>query len=183
MSRLFSFAATNTGQWKINKIDAIIGESLPSASHLRIGSALELDSIPSPMWSLHGIVSNERYITHDEKNQLMAVQEGLNRPASVCAALIPIRKTSAWWALSQDERRAIFEERSHHVRIGMKYLPPIARRLHHCRDISENEPFDFLTWFEYAPEHEPSFNELIADLRASEEWKYVDREVDIRLVR
>src|SRR2546428_7160638 len=29
------------------------------------------------------------------------------------------------------------------------YLPAIARRLYHCRDLGE--PFDFLTWFEYAP--------------------------------
>ncbi|MDZ4852461.1 MAG: hypothetical protein SGI77_24495 [Pirellulaceae bacterium] len=44
--------------------------------------------------------------------------------------------------MTQDERRAIFEERSHHISIGLKYLPAIARRLHHCRDFSEPEPFD-----------------------------------------
>jgi hypothetical protein len=47
----------------------------------------------------------------------------------------------------------------------------VTRRLHHCRDLGEHEPFDFLTWFEFA------------ELRASEEWKYVDREVVIRLAR
>jgi hypothetical protein len=26
----------------------------------------------------------------------------------------------------------------------------VARRLHHCRDLGESEPFDFLTWFEYS---------------------------------
>jgi hypothetical protein len=31
------------------------------------------------------------------------------------AARIPIRKTGEWWSLAQDERRAIFEERSKHV--------------------------------------------------------------------
>jgi hypothetical protein len=53
--------------------------------------------------------------------------------------------------------------------------------LHHARDLGE--PFDFLTWFEYAPEHANAFEELVAELRASEEWRYVEREVDIRLVR
>ena len=101
--------------------------------------------------------------------------------ASACAAFIPIRKNAAWWALSQDDRRAVFEERSSHVKIGLKYLPAVARRLHHCRDLSEDEPFDFLTWFEYAPASEDEFNILLAELRASEEWKYVDREMDIRL--
>ena len=45
------------------------------------------------------------------------------------------------------------------------------------------EPFDFLTWFEYAPEHEVAFEKLLAQLRASEEWSYVDREIDIRLIK
>ena len=64
----------------------------------------------------------------------------------------------------------------------MKTLPQVARRLHHCRDLSESEPFDFLTWFEYAPAHQQMFDDMLADLRASEEWHYVDREVEIRVV-
>jgi hypothetical protein len=72
---------------------------------------------------------------------------------------------------------------SEHARIGLRYFPALARRLHHCRDLAENEPFDFLTWFEYAPADEGTFNTLLEALRATEEWKYVEREVDIRLVR
>ncbi len=34
----------------------------------------------------------------------------------------------------------------------MRYLLAVARRLYHCRDLGE--PFDFLTWFEYAPQDE-----------------------------
>jgi len=45
------------------------------------------------------------------------------------------------------------------------------------------EPFDFLTWFEYAPQDAGAFDELVGRLRATEEWAYVDREVDIRLTR
>ena len=132
-------------------------------------------------WALRGIMSNERYVGREEKAQLAAVQEGLGRPASTCAALIPIRKNAVWWALTQDDRRSILEEQSRHIRIGLRYLPAIARRLHHCRDLSENEPFDFLTWFEFAPEHTADFDILLQELRASIEWTYVDREVDIRL--
>jgi chlorite dismutase len=95
--------------------------------------------------------------------------------------LIPLRKTSAWWELAQDRRRAIFEESSRHIATGLRYLPAVARRLHHCRDLGE--PFDFLTWFEYAPADEPRFDELVAMLRRTQEWQYVDREVDIRLDR
>jgi hypothetical protein len=72
-------------------------------------------------------------------------------------------------------------EDSHHIAVGLEYLPGVARRLPHSRDL--NEPFAFLTWFEYAPEYSAAFEELVLRLRDTKEWKYVDREVDIRLVR
>ena len=34
--------------------------------------------------------SNERYVTREEKEQLVAKQAGLDRPEATCAALIPI---------------------------------------------------------------------------------------------
>ena len=111
---------------------------------------------------------------------LGATQASLGRREATCAALIPIRKSQAWWNLAQDERRVIFEETSHHTAIGTAYLPAVARRLYHCRDLGE--PFDFLTWFEFAPEHAAAFDALVAALRATPEWGYVEREVDIRLV-
>ena len=54
---------------------------------------------------------------------------------------------------------------------------------HHCRDLSDAEPFDFLTWFEYAPTHQQAFDDMLAELRACEAWRYVAREVDLRLFR
>ena len=46
---------------------------------------------------------------------------------------------------------AIFEQRSHHIKDSLAFLPRIARRLYHARDLGQ--PFDFITWFEFAPEH------------------------------
>lgn len=46
-----------------------------------------------------------------------------------------------------------------------------------------DEPFDFLTWFEFPPAAAEAFEELNGRLRATEEWTYVEREVDIRLTR
>jgi hypothetical protein len=122
-----------------------------------------------------------RYATHDEVTELKGKQEGLNRPEARRAAMIPIRKTSAWWALAQDKRRNIFEETSHHIAIGIEYLARIARRLHHSREPAE--PSDFLNWFECTPQHSDAFEELVRRLRSAKEWTYVDREVDIRLSR
>jgi hypothetical protein len=138
-------------------------------------------SKPSEGWLLRGVVSNLRYTEREELKQLQAIQPALQRPEATCAVLIPIRKTAAWWALPQDERRAIFEQHSMHTQIGLEYLPAIARKLHHGRDLGE--PFDFLTWFEFAPHHKPLFDDLLRRLRASLEWSYVDREVEVRLLR
>ena len=179
-ARLFHFIAGTGGPWIVERSSCIIGDPLPGAPRI----AMIADADPQPeqrAWSLRGITSNERYVTRPEKTALVAKQEGLGRAQATHAALIPIRKNAAWWALTQDERRDILEEQSQHIAIGLKYLPAIARRLHHCRDLGSPEPFDFITWFEFAPADTRAFDELLAALRASPEWKYVDREVDIRL--
>jgi chlorite dismutase len=181
-TRLFTFAGGETGMWRIVRADTIVGEPIPQASRLDIVSG-PISQSHKANWLLRGITSNERYVVRNEKEQLIAKQPNLNRSEAVCAALIPIRKNASWWTLTQDERRRIFEEQSKHIHVGLQYLPAIARRLHHCRDLGENEPFDFLTWFEFAPSDESAFNKLVVELRASPEWNYVDRETDIRLVR
>ncbi len=179
-SRFFSFIADQDGPWAITSQATLVGEPLPLAAGLRlVAGAAPTEGRP---WVLRGITSNERYVEREEKQALVARQQGLGRQASTCAARIPIRKSAAWWALTQDERRQVFEAQSHHIGIGMNYLPAIARRLHHCRDLSEHEPFDFLTWFEFDPALESDFDRMLAELRATPEWRYVDREVDIRLI-
>jgi len=75
----------------------------------------------------------------------------------------------------------VFEETSHHISVGLEYLPAVARQLYHGHDLGE--PFDFLTWFEYAVGDTIAFEELLDRLRTSREWDYVEREVDIRLSR
>ncbi|MGB5339866.1 MAG: chlorite dismutase family protein [Gammaproteobacteria bacterium] len=182
-ARVFSFIGGETGLWRVTEMEVIAGEPLPAAIRLEIASGPKIPSAPHASWVLRGITSNERYVVGEERSEMVARQPGLGRPEATFGALIPIRKNLAWWALTQDERQSIFEDQSRHVKIGLQYFPALARRLHHCRDLSENEPFDFLTWFEYAPADETAFNKLLAGLHATEEWKYVEREVDIRLVR
>jgi chlorite dismutase len=166
----------------MQRIDCIAGETIPAVPAVNVIAGTAVPLAPAPSWLLRGITSNERYVEREEKAALVSKQEGLGREASTQAALIPIRKNAAWWALTQDERRRVFEAQSRHIEIGLKYLPQVARRLHHCRDLGPNEPFDFLTWFEYAPSDSALFDELLQALRASPEWQYIDREVDIRLV-
>ena len=181
--RSWNFIGGSRGPWRISTIKPVVGPPLPLVDRLDIRNEAPLPNPEPSGWVLRGVTSNVRYVTRKEMDQLQARPALLGRQHSSRAALIPIRKSAAWWNLGQDERRRIFEEQSHHTAIGLRYLPEIARRLHHCRDLGSSEPFDFLTWFEYAPEHAGLFEDLVGALRDSEEWKYVDREVDIRLMR
>jgi chlorite dismutase len=178
---LVTFTAGETGRWRIDEIRSVRGETLPLAERLAVGEGPVPGASAAGIWQLRGVTSHLRYTTERERQGLTARQAGLNRPAATRAALIPIRKTAQWWELAQDGRRAIFEERSRHIAIGQDYLPAIARRLHHSRDLGE--PFDFLTWFEYAPADAAVFDDMVRRLRDTEEWHYVEREVDIRLTR
>lgn len=174
------FAGGQSGHWRVEGIAAVIGPSLPTVSRLDIRDGASIAD-PGAAWTLRGVTSNARYTRRSEQQALASRQAGLGRRESTRAALIPIMKSQAWWALAQDERRELLEGTSRHITIGLEYLPAIARRLHHGRDLGE--VFDFLTWFEYAPEHASAFEDLVSRLRATPEWEYVEREVDIRLAR
>lgn len=167
------FAGAETGQWRVTSMCSWRGESIADAPFIAIDAGVG-------QWTLRGTASNLRYTTAAERATLQARQEGLGRPASTRAALIPIRKSAEWWGMAQDERRAVYE-RGSHLPIGLDYLPGVARKLYHSRDLGE--AFDFLTWFEFAPEVEEAFDHMLVRLRACAEWAYVDREVDIRMTR
>jgi len=181
--RLFAFVGGKAGGWSVVEAKAVVGDALPVVERLDIVNAAVATLPDGGKWVLRGVTSNERYLTRSEKEQLVKKQAALGRPEAILSALIPIRKNAKWWSLTQEERRAIFEESSNHIKIGLKYLPAVARRLHHCRDLGESEPFDFLTLFDYAKTDATAFDDLVAALRATEEWKFVEREVDIRLMR
>jgi chlorite dismutase len=181
LERFFEFTGGDNGPWRTVSAASMVGEGLPAVSALSIDPMGGGKPPRAGAWTLRGVISNIRYTAASERARLERVQAGLGRGEARCASLIPIRKTPAWWALAQDERRAIMEEQSHHITVGLDYLPAVARRLYHSRDLGE--PFDFLTWFEFAPGHTTQFNELLARLRSTEEWRYIDREYELRLER
>ena len=174
-----TFVGAETGAWRIERATAIVGEALPVAPRLDVHPGIV--TAAGAAWTLCAVSGHARYVERAEKTTLDPASPPLGRAEASCAALIPIRKSEAWWALPQDERRAIFETRSRHIASSMPYLPRIARRLYHARELGQG--FDFLTYFEFAPEHAAAFDELLGLLREREEWQYVDREVELRLAR
>ncbi|MBR1147488.1 chlorite dismutase family protein [Bradyrhizobium sp. AUGA SZCCT0431] len=177
-----TFRGGQSGAWQVVSQAAVKGAGLLRTPALSVvhSASIALPILPSQTsWRLAGVASHVRYTERAEKEKLVAVQAGLGRPEATRAALIPIKKNAAWWDLTQEERRGIFEDKSQHIAASLKYLPAIARQLYHCRDLGE--PFDFLAWFEYDAANAALFDELVAMLRATEEWTYVEREVDVRL--
>ena len=189
---LVCFAGGASGAWRVDSVSAVTGESLPFAPFVDVlegDAAHAAQAAPEAAhaaWRLSGVVSSLKYATRAELQEMNAKgQPGLGRPACTRAALIPLRKNAAWWAMAQDERRAVMTAGGHVSPIGVAALPAVARRLHHCRDLggAAPQPFDFLTWFEYAEQDAAAFEALVAALRATPEWSFVDREVDVRLTR
>ena len=170
------FSGGADGAWKVTHQTALKGNGIAAVARLGKGS----QPLAGATWVLSGVTSNLRYTNAAEKRVLDATPSVLGRPAATRAALIPIAKSAAWWAMAQDERRAVLEDKSRHIAIGSDYLSAVSRQLVHCRD-QPDAVFDFLTWFEFAPADEGRFDELLARLRATPEWGFVEREVELRL--
>jgi hypothetical protein len=149
-----AFAGASSGAWHVERFETVSGSPLAHTSHLEvIEGAPPASSLDGAGWVLRGVTSSERYVIRAEHDALVTRQESLGQREATRAALIPIKKSGTWWEPAQDERRRNFEERSHHVATGLEYLPAIARRLYHARDLGQ--PFDFLTWFEFVPLKRP----------------------------
>jgi len=164
------------GNWKVRTQTALKGAGLAAVPFVERGTRAAVDAA----WTLSGVTSNLRYTHAAEKKLLDATPSVLAKPGATCAALIPITKSAGWWAMAQDERRAVLEDKSRHIAIGIDYLSVVSRQLVHCRD-QPGAQFDFLTWFEFRPEDEGRFDELLVRLRATPEWSFIEREVEVRL--
>jgi Chlorite dismutase len=169
------FRGGDHGPWRVVAHKTLCGPVIPAFA----GLSIDPDADGPAIWQARGFNSNLRYTAALERRELLANGAPPDRH-NQCAVLIPMSKNTAWWAMAQDERLAVYA-RSRHMRIGMAVLPAVFRKLYHCRDLGE--AFDFLTWFEFAPDDEPAFDAMLRQLRASEEWDYVNAESEIRLQR
>ena len=181
--RATMFVGSKTGSMRVVSHTTICGQPIERAEGVDIIVGVAAMVHDDAVWAFHGVATNDRYTTRAEKTELTSKQAPIGRAEATSSALILLRKRAEWWALTQDERRAILEEDSHHIAIGMRYLPAVARRLLHCRDLDDQAPFDFIGYLDFAPENEVAFGAMLSQLRATREWSFMDREIDIRLVR
>src|SRR5678815_5409755 len=97
-------------RWRVVRCATIRGAPLAEVARIAVDEGDMEAPTSGHLWRLRGVVSHQRYVTHSEAETLRRTQAALGRPEATSAALIPIRKSDAWWNLAQDERRAIFEE-------------------------------------------------------------------------
>jgi hypothetical protein len=181
--RAITFIGSRTGSMSVVSHTTISGQPIARVDGVDMVAGVATELPADALWALHGVTSNDRYTTRVEKAELTSKQAPVGRPEATSAALILLRKRAEWWALTQDERRTILEEDSHHIAIGMRYLPAIARRLLHCRDLGDEAPFDFIGFLDFAPESQAAFDRMLDQLRATREWSFMDRDIDIRLTK
>jgi len=72
-----AFAAGSSGIWRIERITAVAGESLPPAERLAVIEGPEAQRPLEGSWILRGTTSNERYTNREELKALSVKQEML----------------------------------------------------------------------------------------------------------
>ena len=78
--------------------------------------------------------------------------------------VIPIRKDTEWWSLSQEKRAAMMQE---HTEAALPYNKSVKRKLYHSTGLDD---FDFITYFETAKPEE--FHALILALNKVKEARH-----------
>ena len=178
---LVHYIGGNSGTWRITNAVTHSGEALKPATHVEIVNG-RLTRLPAKSaWALRAVVSTTRYITREEPRHSESLRSAWQNTDSSSAALLLGRKSAAWRSLDQVQRREMLEARSKQIATRLRFLPAIARRLCFRRDLGD--PFDFVVWFEFCARDTAVFDDLVAAMRSSEEWLYVEREIDIRLTR
>ena len=179
--KVFHYIGGTTGPWTITNVDTAIGSPLKPASKVTV-SVGELKTQPiHSSWILRGFANSTRFITRDEVAARVPNSDSRDDSESLCAALILIRRSKEWWNLENDERAEIQNERENRIRPRMPFFTMVAKRLHLHRD--KNEAFDFLAWIECYSDDVAVLDEIASTIRGSHEPNYVDRQIDIRLVR
>jgi hypothetical protein len=100
--------------------------------------------------------------------------------------IIPIRKTKEWWEKNALDRHTYFYPHADqqtgsrvkgHARAAEAGISTVFRRLYYNPDgAGRPDEFDFVTYFECADEHLPTFDGIcraLRDERQNPEWRYV----------
>ena len=157
---------------RLDEIQAELGRRLGNAARVRaIDGALQAPRYTSA--ALH-------------EYAYRAAAERQSGKASANVIIIPMNKTAAWWEMDTLERHAYFYPHvdrrsgaavSGHAKAAEHGIQTIYRRLYHNPDgYQRPDEYDFVTYFECADEHLPTFDivrHALRDERRNPEWRFV----------
>ena len=185
--------------YQVNNFVSVIGQPVKgidaSSTLIRIESAAPviLDHKPADAAQIivfRGVTQHLHYTGKEDKEKL-TVESRMSVAAApnTTAVIIPIRKSAAWWALTQDQRQAFFHKTktsAGHTNIGMPFAGKIFRKLYHSRYTGTPLPYDFVTYFEFPSELTADFQDLLKQLRdpkTNPEWESVEMEFEIWMTK
>jgi hypothetical protein len=135
--------------------------------------------------ALDGAVRNPQYTSAEM--HAYAYQPAIGRQSGRSQGtviIVPMSKTAEWWLKHPLERHTYFYPSSNgsgpvkgHARSAHEGISTIYRRLYYNPDgVNRADEFDFLTYFECAEEHLPTFDRVRQALRdpsQNPEWSFV----------
>src|SRR6516225_6100702 len=71
-----TFSAGTSGSWRIDRIAAVTGESLPMADRLAVHENSRGQTPTNVRWVLRGVTSNVRYTNHVEASRSLRSSNG-----------------------------------------------------------------------------------------------------------
>ena len=68
MDNIFDFVGGDSGEWRVRRINTVIGDSLENVSYIKIVPSSTMKSNEG-LWTLKGVRSNLRYTEKDEEDK------------------------------------------------------------------------------------------------------------------
>jgi hypothetical protein len=171
--------------YELDRLNGVLGALPPGIEPGRRLWRIEAAGrLPVPDAPFIAATTHAVYTDSATRADLASISSAESGPLAV---LIPIRKTTEWWALAPEQRRAYVMEGAPdgHLAIGRRYASRIYRRLYQARYLPGSE-WDFLTYFEFRAEETQAFCALLSELRdldRNPEWRFVEREAELWMTR
>lgn len=182
--------------YRIKEINPVRGEVPADLARclnvVRIEASMPLEKeslfpASTPIIQFQGVTQHLQYTSDAQQQELNRCFIPELEPSDhTTAVLIPIGKSEEWWKLAHDRRQAHFQKTDGsegHTEIGLKYVDRIFRKLYHSRYLNPVPSYDFLTYFEFGDVYEKDFRSLLAELRDTKEWTFVNLEFELWMTK
>jgi chlorite dismutase len=143
--------------------------------------------VSSTKFQFQGVTQHLQYTDDAQIKELNRRSISELEPSNhTTAVLIPVGKSEEWWKLAHDRRQVHFRNTDSgegHTAIGLKYVDRVFRKLYHSHCLNTGLGYDFLTYFEFEDIYEKDFRTLLAELRDTKEWTFVNLEFEIWMTK